>query len=118
MGELFSLFVGDVSVFEVNLVGEEGDDHSVASLVLDVVDPLLHAVEGVPVGDVVHDNCHRGIADVVGDEGLEALLARGVPELQPDGLVLEEDVLRDEVDADGRSLRGGGGTCSLPSKMS
>ena len=58
MCELFSLLAGDVSVFEVDFVGEEGDDDSIPSLVLHIIDPLLHAVKGIPVGDVVYDNCH------------------------------------------------------------
>jgi hypothetical protein len=58
MGQLFSLFVRDIPLFEVDLVGEEGNDHSVPSLILHIVNPLLDAVEGVPVRHVVYDNCH------------------------------------------------------------
>jgi hypothetical protein len=117
-GEFLALCVGDVPVLEVDFVGEEGDDDALAALVLDVVDPLLNALEGVAIGDVVDYDCDGGVADVVGDEGLKAFLPGGVPELEADGLVLEEDVLRDEVDPDGRPLSGTAGTCSLPSKMS
>lgn len=113
-----ALLLGDVSIGEVNLVGKEGDNNAVTALVLDIVHPLLYALEGVAVGDIIDDNGHRGIANVVGDEGLESLLASGVPELEADGLLLEEDVLGDEIDADGGSLDQSRGTCSFPSKMS
>ena len=45
-------------------------------------------------------------------------MAGGVPQLETDGFLLKEDVLGDEVDADGGSLDDGWSTCSLPSNMS
>ena len=49
------------------------------SLLLDVVHPVLHAVEGRFVGDVVdHDDPVSAVVVVAGDR-LEALLAGRVP---------------------------------------
>ena len=115
---LEAFLLADVSILQVNFVGKEGDDDSLSPLVLDVVDPFLYTFERVSVGDIVDNDCNGSVSDVVGNECLESFLAGGVPELQPDGLVLEEDVLRDEVDADGGSLCYRRGTCSLPSNMS
>lgn len=58
MCQLFSLFVSDISFFEVDLVGKKGNNDPIPSLVLHIIDPLLHAVEGVSVGNIVYDNCH------------------------------------------------------------
>ncbi len=118
IGELPALLLRNVSLFEIDLIGQKCNDNSVATLVLHVVDPFLHAFEGVAIGDVVDDNGDRSVSDVVGDESLEAFLSGRIPQLQTDGLVLEEDVLRDEVDSDGGALDGSMRTCSLPSKMS
>ncbi len=117
-GEFLALLLGNVSLFQIDLIGQKCDDDSVPSLVLHVVHPLLHALEGIAIGDVVDDNGDGSVSNVVGDEGLETFLSGRIPQLQTDGLVLEEDVLRDEVDSDGGALGGERGTCSLPSKMS
>ncbi len=87
-------------------------------MVLDIIDPLLYAFEGILGGDVIDDDSNGGISDVVGNEGFKSFLTGRIPQLQADGLILEEDILGDEVDADGGSLSVERGTCSLPSKMS
>ena len=111
VGQVLALRLGDIAILEVHLIPEQGNDDPVASLVLDVIDPLLDALEGGPIGDIIDHNSHRGVSYVIGDERFEPFLPGGVPQLQADGLVLEEDVLRDEVDADGRPLSGGRDTC-------
>lgn len=78
----------------------------------------MDTVEGNAVGDIIDNNCDGRVTDVVGDEGPETFLAGGIPKLQSDGLLLEEDILGDEIDADGGSLHEGVRTCSLPSKIS
>lgn len=87
-------------------------------MVLHVIDPFLNAFEGSGVGNVVDDDCHRSVSDVVGDQSLETFLACGVPELQTYGFVFEKDVLGDKIYTDGGSLDECLSTCSLPSKIS
>ncbi len=58
MCQLLSLFARDIPVLEIDLVGKQRDDYSISSLVLHIIDPLLNAVEGIPVGHIVNDNCH------------------------------------------------------------
>ena len=62
--------------------------------------PFREIVEGVELGDVVHDDCHVGVTDVGGDQGTETLLTSGVPKLKLHGLVLKMHLLGDEVDTD------------------
>jgi hypothetical protein len=116
--KLLALLLRNVSLFEIDLIGQKCNDNSVASLVLHVINPFLDAFEGVAISDVVDDNGDRSVSNVVRDESLEAFLSGRIPQLQTDGLVLEEDVLRNEVDSDGGTLDGRMRTCSLPSKMS
>ena len=87
-------------------------------MVFDIVDPLLYTFEGVPVGDIVDDDSYGGVPDIVGNQSFEPLLASRVPQLQSDGLVFQEYILRDEVDPDRWPLHRSMSTCSLPSKMS
>ncbi len=102
--QFFALGFSNVPILEVDFVGQEGNDDPVSPLVLDVVYPLLDALEGGAIGDIIDDDGYGSISDIVGYECLEPLLASSVPQLQADSLVLEEDVLGDEVDADGGSL--------------
>lgn len=43
---------------------------------------MLHVVEGLLVGDIIHDDDAVGPAVVAAGDRAEALLARGVPDLQ------------------------------------
>jgi hypothetical protein len=55
------------------------------------------------LGDVVNDNGTVGVAVVHGREGLVALLAGGIPNLELDGGVfIERDGLCEKGGADGR----------------
>ena len=71
--------------------------------------PLLHVVEGLVVGDVVDDDDAVGSAVVGRGNGAEALLPRGVPNLELDGLAVELDGADLEVDPDGGDVRLGVG---------
>jgi hypothetical protein len=101
----------DVPIFQINLVSQQRNNHPFAPLILHVLHPLLHTLKRVTVGHVVHDHCNGGVANVVGDECLEALLSGSVPKLKTDGLILEENVLGDKIDTNCGTLRGGRGTC-------
>ena len=51
--------------------------------------------------EVEDDEGDEGVLEVAGDEGAEPFLACGVPELHPEDVVSNVDVLGHEVDADG-----------------
>jgi hypothetical protein len=93
LSKISTLFLADLSFVHIDFVAEHGDDGALASLVLDIVDPPLHSLEGGPVGHIVHNDSHRRVADVVGDERAEAFLAGGVPQLQSYGFFFQEDIL-------------------------
>ena len=116
--QFFTFCFADVPIFKVNFVGEECNYDSLSSLVFDIVDPLLNALICIAICDIVDNYSHGGISNVIRYQSLESLLSGCVPELESDGFILKEDVLRDEVDADGGSLHGEISTCSLPSNIS
>ena len=62
---------------------------------------------GVP-GDVVDEQCSDGASVVGPRDGPEILLARSVPDLQLDGLVIDGERLGPELNADGHIVRGPG----------
>jgi hypothetical protein len=77
--ELPPLHLGDIPVFDVNFVGQEGDDDSFTPLVLDVIYPLLYAFKGTAVGDIVDDDGNRSITNVVGYQCFKPLLPCSIP---------------------------------------
>mmetsp|Transcript_7344 Transcript_7344/g.17995 ORF Transcript_7344/g.17995 Transcript_7344/m.17995 type:complete len:252 (+) Transcript_7344:347-1102(+) len=98
----FPLLDADLPLIDlVGFVPYEDEDDVGAALVPDLVDPFGGGEEGCAVGDVVDDDGDGGVADVGGDEGAEALLSGGVPELEADGAVFEVHGFGEEVDADG-----------------
>ena len=58
-------------------------------------------MEGFQVGYVVDNDGDGAIANIGGDEGAEALLAGGVPELEANSAIFEIHCFGEEIDADG-----------------
>jgi hypothetical protein len=54
--QFLPLSQGDIPLFQIDLISQHSDNHSIAPLVLNIIDPLLNALEGLPVGDVVYDD--------------------------------------------------------------
>ena len=77
-----------VRVAEVHFVADEQLAHVVARVFVDLRQPALHVLEGVHVGDVVHDDDAVRAAVVGAADRAEALLARSVPNLQLDRLAV------------------------------
>lgn len=63
--------------------------------------PFERILQGLGAADIVDEHAEVGVLEVAGDEALEALLPSGVPDLQAVGLVAMDEVLDQEVDADG-----------------
>ena len=85
---------------EVRLVAGERDHDVRVALPLQLLHPLLRALERVPVRDVVHHDGGGGAAVVHRRERVVPLLPRRVPDLELDGGVVERDRLRQERRAD------------------
>lgn len=111
-----ALLLGDLSV-EVGLIPHEDLDGLVALVLLEHVVPGLEVGESGLLGDVVDHHCAVRVLHVVGDEAAEALLPRGVPQLDAVLLAVARYVFDVEVDAHGR-LRDGKDTLSPSSKRS
>eukprot|EP00303_Exanthemachrysis_gayraliae_P009107 CAMPEP_0206003608 /NCGR_PEP_ID=MMETSP1464-20131121/3468_1 /ASSEMBLY_ACC=CAM_ASM_001124 /TAXON_ID=119497 /ORGANISM="Exanthemachrysis gayraliae, Strain RCC1523" /LENGTH=533 /DNA_ID=CAMNT_0053376987 /DNA_START=147 /DNA_END=1744 /DNA_ORIENTATION=+ len=90
---------------EVALVAHEELVDVLRSVPVNLVQPRLDVLEGLRVGHVVHHDDAVGTAVVAARDGAEALLARGVPDLQLDGLAVELDGADLKVHADGRDVR-------------
>ena len=88
------------SVLEISLVSDQDSSDVVLSVLLDLTHPGVHGVEGVTVSDVVDNNDTVGTLVVAGCDGLEALLASSVPNLELADLVVDIDCANLEVDTD------------------
>ena len=102
--KLSALFFCHVTFFDIDLIGQKGNNDSFSPLILYIIDPFLNTREGCAVRDIVDNDCDRRVANIVGDEGSKPFLACCVPELQPNSFLLEVDILGDEVDANGGPL--------------
>ena len=103
LGEFLALVGGDLAgVGHVALVADQDAGDVVAGVLLDFVHPVFDGGETLAVRDVVgDDDAVRALVVAAGD-GLEALLAGRVPDLQLDRLAVDLDRADLEVDADGR----------------
>ena len=85
----------------VALVAHHNLHHLLPAVLLQLGQPDVEVGEGPPVGDIEDQDDPLGPAVVGGADVLEPLLARGVPELEPDCSVLQVHGLRQEVNTDG-----------------
>lgn len=86
-------------ILQVTLVPHEDDLSIVPGVGLDLRGPVLHGSKGLLVGNVIHEQEAHGSTVVGCGDGTVALLARRVPDLQLDPLVVAVDCLDLEVDA-------------------
>lgn len=107
LGLLLALRGGNFPLLiQIRLIPDQDNNDIVPALAAHVVDPFPGLLEGFLRGDVVDDDGDGGVADIGGDEGAEAFLARRVPELEADGAVFEVHGFGEEVDADGGLVGG------------
>lgn len=69
----------DLLVRHIGLVAHQKLVHTLGSVAVDLLEPLLDVVERVHVGDIVNDTDAVGTAVVGRGDGTEALLTGGVP---------------------------------------
>ena len=110
VGEVGAFLFGYISLFYIYFISEESDNDSLSPLIFDIINPFLDAIERNPIGNIIHDDCDRRISNIIGNQCSKPLLACGVPELKADGFLLQEDILGDEIDANGGPLHNAGGT--------
>lgn len=89
----------DTLILQITLVPHENDLSIVPGIGLDLCGPVLHGSEGLLVGNVIHEQEAHGSSVVGCGDRTVALLARCVPDLQLDPLVMAVDSLDLEVDA-------------------
>lgn len=71
--------IDDLLISDIALVADEQLVDALGGVAVDLLQPLLHVVEGVHVGNIV-DNADAVSATVVGrSDGSETLLTRGIP---------------------------------------
>lgn len=90
LGELLAFVCGNLaSLSHIALVANEDARDIVGSVLLDLAHPVLDGAEALSVGDVVGDDDTVGALVIAAGDGLEALLAGGVPNLELDGLSVD-----------------------------
>mmetsp|Transcript_20604 Transcript_20604/g.53250 ORF Transcript_20604/g.53250 Transcript_20604/m.53250 type:complete len:238 (+) Transcript_20604:150-863(+) len=90
---------------EVRLVADQELGHVLARVLVDLDQPIVHAVKRALVGYVVDNDDAVRPAVVCTADRAEALLPRRVPDLQLDGLAIELNRADLEVDADCADVR-------------
>lgn len=85
---------------KVELVAHQRDHDAWAGLSLQLSDPVLGLYQTAGLGDVVDDERALRVAVVHGRQASEALLARGIPDLELDRAVGQVAFLRQEGGAD------------------
>jgi len=101
-GERFALLRRDLApVCEVAFVSYEHDGHVCVGVLLGILEPACEVVEGFSPRDVVYEQRTRRTPVVASCDAAEALLSRGVPNLQFDLLSVDCDEPRSKLDADG-----------------
>lgn len=86
---------------QIALVSDQHDDDVGVGMVAKLLEPPGDVLVGLVLADVVDEEGANGTAVVGGGDGAVALLARGIPDLGLDGLGVDLDRPRGELDADG-----------------
>ena len=103
LGHLGTTLLADIAfVFQIALVAHQDSGDVVSSVLLNLRHPVMDVLVRLLVGDIVGNNDSVGTLVVGSSDGLEALLASGIPDLELDLLGVNLDGLDFEVDSDGR----------------
>ena len=83
VGHFLTLFERDsASVLQIALITNKNACDVILGELLNFAHPCVDCIERVAVSDVVNDNDTVSALVVAGSDGLETLLARGVPNLE------------------------------------
>lgn len=95
----------DLLVRHIALVAYEQLVDAVGGIAVNLLKPLLDVVEGIHVGDIVHDADTVGTTVVRASDGSEAFLASGIPDLELYGLAIEFYRSDFEINTDSGNVR-------------
>jgi hypothetical protein len=87
---------------EIGLVPHQHNDNVTVCMVPQLLQPPIHILIRRYLADIVDQQRTHGSAVVCGGDGAIALLAGGIPDLGFDGLGVDLDGARGELDPDGR----------------
>lgn len=79
MADLCDSVVNDLLVSHIALVADEQLVDALGGISVNLLEPLLHVIEGVHIGDIVDDADAVGAAVVRGSDGSETFLTSGIP---------------------------------------
>jgi len=106
LGELGSdALVDDTALNEICLVADEKLVDILASIAVDLTEPLLNVVEGLHISAVEHKDDTLCTTVVAASDGTETLLTGCIPNLELDHLAVAVKSLDFEVDTDGGDMR-------------
>ena len=102
-GEHLTFVRADLSTsVQVTLIPDEHDRHVRVAILFDFLEPAGQVRESVAPRDVIDEQGTGCAAVVRSRDALEGLLARRVPDLQLDVLLLDLDCAGAELDTDGQ----------------
>lgn len=89
-------------VRQVRLVADQQHNHTFWTLLLQLLHPIINIHERLVIRNVIYYECADGAPVVRGGDGTISLLARGIPDLSFDRLIiLRVDSFCGELDTDG-----------------
>ena len=102
VSQVFRLGVLDLTlVLQILLVANQDAGDVLVGVLVDLAHPLGNLGEGVTISDVVSDDDSVHTTEVARSDGLEAVLADRIPDLELDGLAVDLDGADFEVDSNG-----------------
>jgi len=110
VGEFLGLrILYDLLLNEIGLISNQKFVDRLASVSVDLSEPLLHVVEGDFVGDVIDDDDPVSASVIRTGDGTEPLLASSVPNLQLDRFAVDVESSYFKVHTNGADVRVGVG---------
>lgn len=101
-GQICPLFIGDLSLtLQVLFVSHKNIIEFFVAVNLSLVEPsILYRLKGFNIGNIIDQKCTNNSSVVASSNGSVVLLSGGVPDLEPDFLLLKIDLFVPELDAD------------------
>lgn len=94
--------LNDLVAGEVRLVANKDFVHTFRSIVVDLLQPLLHVGERIVVGDIVDDNDAVRSTVIRRGDSVETFVSCGIPNVEFDYLSLEPNSANLEIDTERR----------------
>uniref|UniRef100_A0A6B0UML4 Putative secreted protein n=1 Tax=Ixodes ricinus TaxID=34613 RepID=A0A6B0UML4_IXORI len=106
-GKGFSLFLLHLSpTLQVTLVSDQHDHHVGVGVLASILQPGGQVIEGVPPGDVIHEESSSGSPVIRSCDGAKGFLPSRVPNLQLNLFPVDSDHAGSELDSNGQVMYG------------